>query len=231
VPLSIEFLSVETGEPAGSQLTHAFEHLNLSNIDIVPIADRDKLKPLIVEAIKERSYFPIAMAIENSSPSGIRNIYIELDIDSSSTKLEITESPLTGLHSMFKFYTTLTAFNYPSVRTSRIKGIVEQKLARFDADKIQATDRGWRLSFEWEAIQPQRVRLIKPIFYVYSPESAKLSFKARIFADSFPEPFILVASATIEVKQSTVDLVDLMPDWETRLVQLESTTTVAFEPQ
>jgi hypothetical protein len=65
-----------------------------------------------------------------------------------------------------------------------------------------------------EALQPQRIRLIKPVLYVYSPESAKLSIRAKVFADSFPEPFVLEANVSIEAKQSCTDLTDVLPNWK-----------------
>jgi hypothetical protein len=39
-----------------------------------------------------KSYFPVVLAIGNSSPSGIRNLYIELDISATSDSVEVAES-------------------------------------------------------------------------------------------------------------------------------------------
>src|ERR1700730_3175861 len=80
LPLSLKFLSVENGQPIGSSLIHAFDHPNVSDFDVAPIEGRETLKSLAVTAIKMRSYFPVVLAIENYSPSGIRNLYIELDV-------------------------------------------------------------------------------------------------------------------------------------------------------
>jgi hypothetical protein len=209
LPLSLEFLSVENGEPIGSNLNHIFDHPNVRDFDAVPGEKREGLKPFAEAAIKERSYFPVVLAIENSTPSGIRNLYIELDVSATSDNVEVTDSPLTVLSqdSVFTFYSSLT---HNLTRKSKILNRVERNLAKFDADKLQRIDRGWRLSFEWEALQPQRIRLIKPVLYVYSPESAKLSIKAKVFADSIPEPLVLEANVSIEANQSFTELTELL---------------------
>jgi hypothetical protein len=98
---------------------------------------------------------------------------------------------------------------------------IEPNLAKFEAGKLQALSQGWRLCFEWDAIQPRRIRLIKPVLYVYSPVSSKLSINTKVFADSFPEPLILEASMDIEAKHSSKDLVDIFPNWEELLEKTE----------
>jgi len=49
---------------------------------------------------------------------------------------------------------------------------------------------------------------------VYAPETAKLSISARVFGDSFPEPFTLKASVSLEVKQKEMALAEVIPEWE-----------------
>jgi hypothetical protein len=53
--------------------------------------------------------------------------------------------------------------------------------------------------------------------YIYSPESADLSIKAKVFADSFPEPLALEAGVRIKAKQSFTDVTNVLPDWEKHL--------------
>jgi len=105
---------------------------------------------------------------------------------------------------------------------SSISKEVESKLSRYDEDKLQISSEGWSLSFEWEALQPKRIRLIKPVFYIYAPESASLSIRANIYADSFPEPFVLEADAMIKVNQKVISLEKLVPDYEKLLKETES---------
>jgi hypothetical protein len=126
-------------------------------------------------------------------------------------------------YSVFTFYSSLT---HNLTRKSKILNRVERNLAKFDADRFKRIDRGWRLSFEWEALQPQRIRLIKPVLYVYSPESAKLSIKAKVFADSIPEPLVLEANVSIEANQSFTELTELLPDWKKLLVDVPKAKSV-----
>jgi hypothetical protein len=216
-PLSLQFLSVENEELIGSSLNHTFDHptVNERDFDVVPREKRDELKIVAATAIRDKSYFPVVLAIKNSSASGIRNLYVQLDLSATSNKLEVTDLPLGPFSKWGPLSTSITY--YPSsmwgTGSSEILDYVEQKLAKFDSDKLQRIDRDWRLFAEWEALQPQRTRLIKPLF-VYSPESANLSIRAKVFADSFPEPLVLEANVRIEAKQSFTDVTNLLPDWE-----------------
>jgi hypothetical protein len=160
LPLSLQFLSVENGELIGSSLNHVFDHPNITDFDAVPTEGRDKLKRLAVAVIKRRSYFPIALAIENSSPSGIRNLYLELDLSATSDNVNVAHGlPRdTSLH-LWYFLDRgrqiedgeLLNFEFQSDGSSPelLEGI-ERNLAKFDANKLQRIDRGWRLSFEWK---------------------------------------------------------------------------------
>jgi hypothetical protein len=66
---------------------------------------------------------------------------------------------------------------------------------------------------------------------VYSPESAKLSLNAKVFADSFPGPFVLEANVSIVAKQSRIDLINLLPDWRTLLDEIASPKDAILEGQ
>lgn len=164
-----------------------------------------------------RSYFPVVLAIENSSR--IRNLYVELDILATPDTVEVSESkprvPGKGAAGSLIHWIEIANLDtwHEHLEDERYKTF-DDVLAKFDANKLQRIDRGWRVSFEWEALQSQRIRLIKPVLYVYSPESAEISIKAKVFADSFPEPFVLEANVSIEVKKSFADLAALLPNWK-----------------
>lgn len=224
LPLSLGFLSIEKRELIGNSIEHDYDHPQVNDLEKVPQDKRQKLKEIIDTKIKQASYLPVALAIENSSPSGIRNLYIELEISASSENLEITDSIKSSQFSISSKYLTLWSdkFDWLTESQSAISEEVESKLSQFDADKLQSSDQGWRLSFEWEALQPQRTRLIKPVLYVYTPEDANLSIKAKIFADSFTEPFVLEADLKIEVRQKDISLQNLIPKWEKLIEEKES---------
>jgi hypothetical protein len=223
LPLSLEFLSPESGKPVGNMFNYAIDHYIVSDFARITKEKREKLASGVEEVIKEMSYFPVILAIENSSSSGIRNLYIELEASTTSSSIELMTYPPGKEHDIpFTLFSTHDMFTWKKSRSARWKDL-KSKLTKFDTDKfLHRADQGWRLSFEWEAIQPQRTRLIKPVFYIYSLESTKLSFSVKVFADSFPEPLVLQAEVNIEARQSDIELKDILPEWEKLLQDSES---------
>lgn len=142
IPLSLEFLNVENAEPIGSSLNHVFDHPNVSDFDVLLPEERDAVKPYVEAAIKEKSYFPIALVIKNSSPSGIRNLYVELNFSAMSDKLEVTDSPEERLFGRSSGASWSTILFSPSGWQTRPSKILQRKLAKFDADRLQRTDQG-----------------------------------------------------------------------------------------
>ena len=228
LPLSLEFLSVDKGEPIGDLLSHTLVIPNVVGFEEVPIENREIVKGYIEKQVQHSSYIPVALAIENASSSGIRNLYIELHIYSVSEKVEITDSIREEFASTLYWPTSTMLYGHE--HRSAISERVESNLAKFDSNTLQHTDQGWRLSFEWEALQPQRSRLVKPVLYVYSPESITLSLSARVFADSFPEPLLLEAEVKIEVKQKNMTLNDILPKWKELIEEKASTAGSTASP-
>lgn len=230
LPLSLKFVSVENGQPIGSSLTHEFDHPIVSDFDVAPVNERETLKSLATTAIKVMSYFPVVLAIENSSPSGIRNLFVELVVTASSDKVEVSESAreLCGVEDFahrfiisHRLEKSLFGFRNEDSSAFRLDDKVSECVRRGldDRDKnyLQSIEGGWRISFDWDALQPQRTRWIRRELYVYSPESADLSLRARVFADSFPEPLALEATVRINAHQRVTDVTGVLPDWKDRL--------------
>ena len=137
LPLSLEFLSVDNGKLLGRALDHCFDHPNLKIVNAPTKEKREQLEELITAAIKEKSYLPVALAIENSSPSGIRNLYIELDITGSSDKLEVTNAPVGSYSSdLWSIYTDIYNIGPIGGRRSDISRRVEAQLSKFEPDKF-----------------------------------------------------------------------------------------------
>jgi hypothetical protein len=209
-PLSLEFLSIDKGEPVGVALSRSYEFPNVTGYDVVPAEKQDKVKELVTATIKEKLFVPIPLVIENSSSSGVRNLYIELDCASTSEKLELMDGPYSSRWRGSLYFTYSTLHHWIDSDESQN---MKENLAKFTEDTLQKIETGWRVSFEWEALQPQRVRLIKPVLYVYSSESARLTIRAKVFADTFPEPFVLEATVSLEVKQTRPKLTEILPNW------------------
>jgi hypothetical protein len=219
VPLSIEFLSPESGAPIGNHLSQALSYPVVNHLDIAPKEDRERVAHLIATVTKATSYVPLPLVIKNSSTVGIRNLYVELETFATSDHTDISDSPW-DVPGTFITRSALSAWTQiafsASSRRKPIRPEVSQRvkwnLAEFESDEFQKTDKGWRLTFEWEALQPQRRRLIKPILCTHSPESTTISYKAKVFADSFPEPLILEADVNIDVTQNFLGLEELLPN-------------------
>jgi hypothetical protein len=93
----MKILSLENGDKLEHTIEYRYDHNNLRNFEEVPEENRDKIIRLAKAAIKEASYFPVALAIENLSQTGVRNLYIELDISTDSGKVEVSTTPVTGI--------------------------------------------------------------------------------------------------------------------------------------
>jgi hypothetical protein len=220
IPLSLQFVSIDQGGLEGNTINKYVDVPASVSFDIVPADKRKEIEDKIEQHIKSISYIPLPIAIINDNSSGFRNLYVEIEVNSNSKNLEITVAPESSpLSGNFRIFLSGT---WGSDRG--IAKYVDEKLSRFNAETLQKTEHGWELSIEWDAIQPQRTRLIKPILYVYTRETAEVNFTAKIFADSLPEPVVLTAKANIQVNRPDVNLIDIAPQWKELLKKTERFT-------
>ena len=224
VPLSLEFFSVEAGDLLGRRIEQLVDYPEVTDLDSVPEA----AKASLIETIKESTYCPVVLAIRNVSSSGIRNIFAELHLQADNPSLELVNS-FSGRLSNWKFSrpwaealtSTTLVWDLPSSET---QDKVNKAIARFETHGLQrdTVNGGWRFSFEWDALQPQRLRLVQPVLYASSKEAALLSITARIYSDTFPEPFALDAALMLSPQVRHTELKTLIPDWEDRIKQAGS---------
>jgi hypothetical protein len=144
------------------------------------------------EWVKSRSNVSVLLVIGNSGSAGIRNLYVEMSISVTSDGVTAVSDTLGK-----KFLWALNG--WPTIQS--------------EAGALKEVDGGWELSFEWDALQPQRVRPMKPLF-IWVEADAKVSFTAKVFADSFPEPVILAADLNIGARLRHIDLTEAVPDIE-----------------
>ena len=83
-----------------------------------------------------------------------------------------------------------------------------------DQQTLTFSQEGWHFAIQWEALQPQRIRITKPVVYIQAKSSTQAEFEAKIFADSFPNPVYLKAMLDIVVHQKAVELDELLPNLE-----------------
>lgn len=216
-PLSMTFISADTGERLGNEIDVSYKQFDIADFSMVPQEHLSFVQDVAAARVKQRAYLPIALGIESHSSIGIRSLYIELDFTSDVTDVELTDTMSTPF-SKFLFDDTFRSLTLSTIDDDdysvRLNRKVEKALGKFEDDKLRRTERGWRLSFEWDALQAQRLRLVKPPLFVYSPKSASLGVQAKIYSDAFPEPLILSAAMRIKPEAEQISLPMLMPKWE-----------------
>jgi hypothetical protein len=218
LPLSLQFLAGTNNDlvPAGNSQKYKYKSIRVINFDTVSSDQQKTVKDAVEKVIRYQSFLPIPLIIENFGQSGIRNLYVELDLLPNHDEVEVTQSPEVPFSSWSSsiFIAANAIIGRPKLSRSFQSNETEKSLAKFDPDKLQRIGRDWRLTFEWDALQPQRQRLIKPVLHVYSPKTAQLTIKAKVFADTFPEPFLLEAHLSIEAEPVISDLEMVLPDWK-----------------
>jgi hypothetical protein len=227
VPLSLELLSNDTGEPVGRTLEAVIEYPTVPKLAGVSADQEGEVRKLVDQHIRDVAYFPIALAIQNSSSSSVRSMYVELVITADSENV--------GVYSSLP---TSNVWGTAWLRTSAFWGADEQSeagikirqiLSRYDSDLHKdATAGGWRLSFEWDALQPQRLRLIRPILYVLTFSDCEIGISAKIFSDFSPEPFDLEAKLKLKPRPIPTELGTLIPDWAERLERQKQDNLTLF---
>lgn len=219
-PLLISFYSIEKEKPIGNQMAKVVKQLVLNN-SLESLLSQKKYKyikdakNLLDVMIKEELTVPIVLSISNISAYGIRNLYVELFIQTENTKVEVTE-----FQNQWGLYSTAIGHYLPELQTSFSKQNEKTKLALLWLNGLIKKDNGWKYVFEWEALQPQLTRIIKPAFNVTSPEAAIVKFTTKIYSDSFPQPVTLDAKLDIEVKEENVELEQLFPDFNIPIREL-----------
>jgi hypothetical protein len=216
-----------------SVLIHVFDHINVNNFDVAPKEKQERLKEIASSVVQEGAYFPIVLTLQNKGQTGLRNLYIQLEISSNINGIDISKSPKASL--LRKLSHWITSSNMVFIDSdhgtarSDIMTSVKEKLSIFETDKLHKSEGTWQITIEWDALQAQRVRLIEPVIYVYTPRSCTVAIKAKVFADSFSEPFVLEVSAKIEANQRDVSVIDVIPNWEEALARDTNSKITLFD--
>jgi hypothetical protein len=211
-PLSVNFISPDGNEIDQKEITQTIELPMVKSLDEVPNEHRDIVRAAAQRQIRADAAIPLALAVGNSSSSGIRNVYLELDIQVDSPTIEVSETEFsrpTGAT-----WTTFVSSSWISGSAKRFRFPKGSRFENFDSDHLQKTEGGWKISVEWEAIQPQRVRLLKPVLHLFARESASVVLRCRIFADSFGEPYEIRLGMKVVVQPRELELTEILPNWK-----------------
>ncbi len=198
LPLDLQFVSLETGELAGNSLSTGVDVLKLSAPDIeIDRELKQYFERVLQDARMEAGLVPAILAIKNISSSGIRNLYVEMSITASAGAFQVSQTnPLRSARSQYAVTWYSLAENLQMGEPSEI----ERKLEKLSGKGLTKEGDEWKYSFEWEALQPHRVRLVQPFTYLLASGACKAEFGAKVYADSFANPILLHAEIAVAVR-------------------------------
>src|SRR5262249_35080523 len=152
---------------------------------------------------------PIVLGISNAGSSGIRNLYVEMDVTGPSDVAITDKEPWPPRALWFDAVASLTSswsYNYDELLAgSKRKSLdVDWPKSPDLREGFAKTDTGWRLTFEWAALQPRRQRLVVPALFVTARTNGTVRFVAKVFADSLPDPVSLESTLELAVMKRKV---------------------------
>lgn len=92
IPLSLTFLSVQDGKSIGSDLKITYRRPIVSDFGAVPPDLVDEVKKMVENKIKRELFHPIALGIQNSGLTGIRNPYLKIEFTPDNVDLELSDN-------------------------------------------------------------------------------------------------------------------------------------------
>jgi hypothetical protein len=192
-PLRLEFFSPERKCLVGPSLAQNIDLPELTDLDAVLSGEavdvRQKIQKEIEERVRNYSMAVVLLAIENTGSSGIRNVYVEMSIRADA-RTEISDSSRRNIW-----------VSYFPDEPDDVQG-----------DQLQQVDGRWEFRFEWDALQPQRTRLIKPRLLIRPYGPTQIEFTAKVFADSFSEPITLKSQLILAVTPKSCVVADIVDD-------------------
>ena len=87
---------------------------------------------------------------------------------------------------------------------------LEHQLENLSGEGLAKEGEEWKYSFEWEALQPQRMRFIEPYIFLQISGPSTAAFRAKVYAESFPKPLVLQAELVAEVRSRQIEIDSLI---------------------
>jgi hypothetical protein len=211
-PLVLRFLKLPSRELIGNTLETSVRVLQIQDDPSVtdgPI--REEVQRIAHSAQEDGFTVPLVLSIGNSGPTGIRNVYTEVSIVPSKGPVSIFDTDPNRKRSVFwsvdNFWTSKAA--EPTE--------IESALANISGTGLKVEGDCARFSFEWEALQPQRIRLIEPIVYLRVPGACSIDINAKVYADNFNLPIELNAHMDVIEQIQHVPISDFVAKAERSL--------------
>jgi hypothetical protein len=226
--LHLSFLAPETGGLLGSKLKVNTKLPVVRDFDeFAKALDGDapkRAKAIIDQRIRESGAVPAVLAVQNATSFGVRDLYAEISINADSKEVQIARSLSRSIWS--KYLTISSSILEPD--PSPVEAAISEQISHLEQEGLREEGDGWRISFEWGALQPQRMRLIKPVLFIIVKESTAIKFAARFFADGFAQPIDIAADLEVVVEPVDVSVEELVPDIKTRLTEKPRTKPDLF---
>lgn len=225
--LDLQFVSLETGELAGNSFSKSVDVFELSNPNIRINPELKKhFNQVFRNARIEASLIPVILTIKNISSSGIRNLYVEMSIRGLAGTFQVLETnPLES--------SQLWGYTWAWAGGLREPSEIESKLKKLSNKGLTKENEEWKYSFEWDALQPHRIRIIEPFTYLLPSDACKAEFRAKVYADSFANPIELHAEIAVSVQPKLLKSDEVVAKakelWEAEKTQnIISTATGTF---
>lgn len=205
---------------AGSSLDRRVKFVKVSDLDRTLGQERPDVKEFLATEIDRRTRriatLPVLLGISNVGSQGIRNLYVDMTIQASSDSLEVFDS----MPDRRSAWSVLTS-SWWETALDEDAGPQENPWK----EGLRKVESGWRLSFEWDALQPQRSRFIQPRQFIRASGDVAVNLIANVFADSFPQPVSLNATLRITTEEQLVTTRELLPDLDVLKTRHEASHT------
>lgn len=200
-PLELQFLSLETGSLTGNSLSTTVEVLELSDGNLEGDDEFKRCVDLVFrQARAEAAAVPVVLAINNIGSSGIRNLYVEMSIKTLDGEFQVSDS--SPFRPSRRNWAHSGVYYFSSDESEPTE--IERKLNKLSGSGLSKDGDEWKFNFEWDALQPQRLRLVEPVTYVEASTAFKAQFSAKVFADSFASPVVLHAELNIDASSRVI---------------------------
>ena len=188
---------------------YEIERLSIINIDKLTPEQKNRLQNLIDSYIDSHSYYPLIFAIENQTSTSLQYLYIEAEITSESNEVIITDS----IQDQFSTFVTWKYSIEDNINPITRK--VNDIISRYKPTKLYKKENNWKIGFEIEVLQPQRLQILEPVLYikVKGAQPSSLLIKSKIYTDLFLKPYEFHFRLLINVKEQQIKYEDLKSDW------------------
>jgi nucleoside 2-deoxyribosyltransferase len=225
VPLKLEFAGTDHGL-IGSSVDRSVTSLDVYDLEesLSNVAE-DKFRALARRKVERRidgaATTSVILGILNTESTGIRNLYIDLRISASSDAVRVSDSPPgTPNHGLWQEYFLAASGAEDGSSSDEPSAMVDPW-----QDGLRRDGAGWRMTCEWDALQPTRKRFLKPRIFVTAPAGGQVLFEARVYADSFVEPLVLTATLKLVIDKKQLDFSSIISDLDAFVAQETSRRT------